>query len=165
MTLREAFNSPEAESWKKAVDKEYASLIQNKTWTLTDPPPGKNVISNKWVFKKKFNQEGQIARYKARLVVRGFTQKYGEDYTETFAPVVKFPTLLLVLALAAHQNLDLLQLDVKTTYLNGVIVEDIYMCQPEGYEVKGREKQVCKLNKSIYGLKQSVRDLTNTLLA
>lgn len=131
--------------------------MKNNTWSLAPLPLGRNVISNKWFFKKKFTQDGDIAKYKARLGVRGFSQRYGEEYTETFAPVVKFPILCLVLALAAAEDLDLQQMDVKSTYLNGNIKEDIYMSQPEGYVMKAREHLVCKLKKSIYGLKQSSR--------
>lgn len=131
--------------------------MKNKTWTLAPLPPGRNMVSNKWLFKKKFTQDGEVSKYKARLVARGFSQRYGEDYTETFAPVVKFPTLRMVLALAAAADLHLQQMDVKSAYLNGIITEDIYMSQPEGYVMKGRESLACKLNKSIYGLKQSGR--------
>lgn len=156
-TLRQAFESSEADKWKKAADEEYASLIKNNTWTLTDLPQGRNVISNKWVFKRKYNEKGEIVRHKARLVVRGFSQKFGEDYTETFAPVAKFTTMRLLLAIAAQENLILQQMDVKTAYLNGVITEDIYMAQPEGYVDPKQRNKVCKLNKGIYGLKQSGR--------
>lgn len=157
VTMTEALSSREAHHWKRAVDEEYASLLKNNTWTLAPLPPGRNMISNKWLFKKKYTQDGTISKYKARLVARGFSQRYGEDYIETFAPVVKFPTLRLVLALAASENLDLQQMDVKSVYLNRIITEDTYMSQPEGYVMKGREDMACKLNKSIYGLKQSGR--------
>lgn len=130
VTMDKAFKSAEAQLWKKAADEEYASLLKNQTWRLTLPPPGRNIITNKWIFKRKLAEDGTISRFKARLVVRGFSQRYGEDYTETFAPVVKFPTLRIVLALAAHQDLELQQLDVKTAYLNGYITKDIYMHQP-----------------------------------
>lgn len=107
------------------------------------------------MFKTKYGPNGEITRYKARLVVRGFSQKPGEDYSETFAPVAKFTTMRMLLALAAHSDLQLQQMDVKTAFLNGVITESVYMCQPEGYTIKGKENKVCKLNKGIYGLKQS----------
>lgn len=91
------------------------------------------------------------------MVARGFTQRYGQDYLETFTPVVKFPTMRIILALAAHENLEMLQMDVCTAYLNGTITENIFMHQPDGYMQKGLERKVCKLIKSLYGLKQSGR--------
>lgn len=93
VTMEKAFKSADAQMWKQVADEEYASMQKNQTWTLTLPLPGRNIITNKWIFKQKFAEDGSISRYKARLVVRGFSQHYGEDYTETFEPVVKFPTL------------------------------------------------------------------------
>lgn len=153
-TMEEAYNSPDAAKRRATTDEEYQLLIKNGTWTLTDLPPGRQPITNKWIFKRKYDQDGQVSRYKARLVVQGFSQVYGQDYTETFALVAKFTTMRLVLA-AAQENLHLQQLDVKTTFLNGIIDEDIYMMQPQGYIKPGKQNKVCKLHKGIYGLKQS----------
>lgn len=109
------------------------------------------------MFKTKQGPDSEITRHKARLVARGFSQKPGQDFDETYAPVVKFATMRMVLAFAAHHDLHLQQMDIKTAYLNGIISEDIYMSQPEGHIVRNKDKLVCKLNKGIYGLKQSGR--------
>lgn len=107
--------------------------MKNRTWTLQELPPNRKAITNKWIFQKKYNQDGSILRFKARLVVQGFLQVAGEDYFETFAPVVKFPTVRIVLALVAQLNLEFQQMDVRTAFLNGEIEEEIYMQQPEGF--------------------------------
>ena len=108
----------------------------------------------KWVFKLKLNPDGTIAKYKARLVAQGFSQVYGIDYSETYAPVARYQTLRMLIAIAAAKNLELDQVDVETAYLNSTVTEDIFMKIPEG--LKGNvEGMVCKLKKSIYGLKQS----------
>ncbi|PRQ31880.1 putative RNA-directed DNA polymerase [Rosa chinensis] len=115
------------------------------------------MLGCKWVFKTKTDASGNIERYKARLVAKGFTQRQGIDYTETFLPVSSKDSLRVVMALVAHYNLELHQMDVKTAFLNGELVEDIYMMQPPGFVEKGKEHMVCKLRKSIYGLKQASR--------
>ena len=114
-------------------------------------------VGCKWVFKKKSDAEGKVERYKTRLVAQGFAQKYGQDYDETFCPVVWFESVRTVIALAAKYGLKLHQMDITTAVLNGDLKESIYMKQPEGCAVKGKEKLVCKLKKSLYGLKQSPR--------
>lgn len=101
LTISEALSSPDADRWKLAMDEEYNSLIKNGTWSLTDLPVGQKPVTNKWIFNRKYDQNGQVTRFKARLVVRGFTQVYGEDYTDTFAPVAKFSTMRMMLAVAA----------------------------------------------------------------
>lgn len=157
LTLEQAFTCPQAEQWKASVQDELQSLKENGTWRLTDLPPGRKAVDCKWVFKTKLDQHGQPARYKTRLVARGFTQQEGVDYSETFAPVAKFQTLRTLLALAAHADLELHQLDVKTAFLHGLLEEDIYMNQPPGFAEPGSKGKVCKLLKTIYGLKQSPR--------
>lgn len=157
LTMEEAYTSSDAAKWRAATNEEYQSLIKNGTWSLTDLPPGRQPITNKWIFKTKYDQDGKVSRHKARLVVHGFSQVYGQDYTETFAPVAKFTTMRIVLAIAAQENFHLQQLDVKMAFLNGEIDEDIYMIQPQGYIKPGQESKVCKLHKGIYGLKQSGR--------
>jgi len=109
------------------------------------------------IFRKKYRADGTIERYKARLVARGFSQTKGVDYEETFAPVVKFQSLRAVIALAAANGWVLHQMDVKTAFLQGTLKEEVFMEQPQGLEVVGMEDKVCRLNKSIYGLKQSPR--------
>ena len=109
------------------------------------------------VFKRKYDSGGNMKQHKARLVAQGFLQKRGVDYDETFCTVVRFESVRTVIALAAKHDLKLHQLDITTAFLNGELNEDIYMKQPEGFEVKGKEHLVCKLNRSLYGLKQSPR--------
>ena len=135
---------------------EMKSLEKNVTWQLAELPKGKRALSNKWVFRLKEEQDG-TKRYKARLVVKGFQQKAGIDYTEIFSPVVKMTTIRLLLSIVVNANLHLEQLDVKTAFLHGDLEEEIYMLQPEGFAEKGKEKLVCKLRKSLYGLKQAPR--------
>ncbi|RVW93053.1 Retrovirus-related Pol polyprotein from transposon TNT 1-94 [Vitis vinifera] len=117
---------------------------------------GKKALHNKWVYRIKNEHDGR-KHYKAILVVKGFQQKEGIDYTEIFSPVVKMSTIRLVLGMVAAENLYLEQLDVKTTFLHGDLEEDLYMIQPEGFIVQGQENLVCKLRKSLYGLKQAPR--------
>lgn len=150
---KEAINSEDAIKWKSAMEDEIKSLYSNRTWDLVNLPKGRKVIDNKWVYKLK--GQGEKTRYKARLVVRGFTQEYGIDYLETFSPVVKHTSIRSILAISACENLNLTQFDVKTAFLNGDLSEEIYMQQPQGFE-NGTDK-VCKLRKSLYGLKQASR--------
>ena len=145
-SYHEALNSNESYQWKKAMDEEINSLKQNNTWVLVDPPQNCKVIGCKWVLKKKLNKEGLVARYKARLVAKGCSQTKGIDYNETFAPVVKYKSLRIILALVTILNYELNQMDLQTAFLNAAIEEDVYMEQPEGYQ-KGGVKKVCKLLK------------------
>ncbi len=163
-TVEEATNGSERNKWKAAMKEELDSLAQMNTWTLVPPPKGTcNVVDSKWIFKKKLDENGKIDRYKARLVARGFSQKYGIDYQETFAPVVRLNTLRAVIALAVDRNMEVHQMDVKTAFLNGELEETVYMRQPPGMTVEGKEEWVCRLNRSLYGLKQSSRQW-NTVL-
>ena len=152
----EAMGLKDSLQWELAMKDEMKSLEKNKTWHLTKLPTGKKALQNKWVFRVKDEHDG-TKRYKARLVVKGFQQKDGVDFNEIFSPVVKMTTIRLVLSIVAAEGLHLEQLDVKTAFLHGDLDEDIYMIQPEGFQVKGRENLVCKLKKSLYGLKQAPR--------
>ena len=116
-------------------------------------PEGSKRVGCKWVFKTKRDSNGNIERFKARLVAKGYTQKDGIDYKETFSPVSKKDSLRIIMALVAQYDLELHQMDVKTAFLNGDIEEEIYMDQPEGFSVEGKDHMMCKLKKSIYGLK------------
>jgi hypothetical protein len=151
----EAVTSDEASRWRTAMNEEMASLEENSTWELHNLPEGRKAISNRWVYRKKRNVVGEVTRFKARLVVRGFSQREGIDYTETFSPVARFDTIRAVLSIAADEKLELSQFDVKTAFLHGFIDEEIYMEQPEGYN--DGSQRVCKLLRSLYGLKQSPR--------
>jgi transposase InsO family protein len=153
-TVEEALNSAESEKWMLAMDEEYQSLMKNNTWTLCRLPVGRNAIRNKWVYTIK---SGTEVRYKARLVAKGFTQRPGIDYEETYSPVVRHDSLRAVLAITAAENLEMVQLDVKTAFLNGDLHEELYMFQPTGFEIEGQEDLVCRLNKLLYGLKQASR--------
>uniref|UniRef100_A0A2N9IX16 Reverse transcriptase Ty1/copia-type domain-containing protein n=1 Tax=Fagus sylvatica TaxID=28930 RepID=A0A2N9IX16_FAGSY len=143
--------------WCTAMQEEFAALQQQGTWSLVLPPPHKNVVGCKWVYKLKHNSNGTIARYKARLVAKGFHQQQGVDYAETFSPVIKPPTVRLILSLAVSHNWPLQQLDVKNAFLHGTLKEEVYMAQPQGYVDSSHPHYVCKLHKSIYGLKQAPR--------
>ena len=133
------------------------SLHVNEVWDLVELPKDKKTVGSKWVFKTKRSANGTVERHKARLVAQGYSQRYGQDYDETFSPVVRFESLRTVIALAVQNGLKLCQMDVTTAFLNGELKEEVYMKQPEGYAIKGKENLVCKLKKSIYGLKQSPR--------
>ncbi len=135
-TLGEALSAPKAEEWRKAMESELKSLRSNGVWTLTDLPKGKKTVGSKWVYKTKTGADGSISRYKARLVARGFSQKFGCDYDETFSPVVRGESVRALLALDTQH---LHQMYVQTAFLNGELQEEVYMKQPEGYEVRGRE--------------------------
>ena len=163
-TFESALESSDASKWREACDSEYDSLMKNDTWDIVQLPRGRKPIGCKWVFKVKENQHGEVERHKARLVAKGFAQKYGIDYDETFAPVAKFTSIRFVLALVAKYDLLVHQMDVKTAFLNGDLDEDIYMKQPDGYVDSSRPTDfVCKLKKSLYGLKQSPRMWNKTI--
>ena len=157
-TFLEANSSPDKEKWKKAMDEEMQSLVKNHTWKLARLPKGKKAIGCKWVYAQKegFPSKNDV-RYKARLVAKGYAQKEGIDYNEVFSPVVKHSSIRILLALVAQFNMELVQMDVKITFLHGDLAEEIYITQPDGFKVVGKENWVCKLSKSLYGLKQSPR--------
>lgn len=153
-TIEEALSSPYAKQWRQAMDEEYNSLIKNNTWSLRKLPSGKKVLPSKWVYKSKTDQNGNIVRFKARLVIKGYAQKKGTDYEEVFSPVVRYSTIRYLMSLAARFGLDIDQLDAVSAFLQGDIDVEIYMTQPELYE---QGPQVCHLHKSLYGLKQASR--------
>ena len=135
---------------------EMNSLNKNKTYDLVELFKGKKVLRNKWVFKLKKDGD-KLVKYKARLVVKGFNQKQGIDFDEICSPIVKMSSIRVVLGLVASLDLELEQLDVKTAFLHGDLKEEIYIDQPEGFKVKGKEHMVYKLKKILYGLKQASR--------
>ena len=156
-TFSQAMSCKKSNLWHDAMKEEMNSMMSNGVWDLVELPNEAKAIGCKWVFKTKKDSLGNIERYKARLVAKGFTQKEGIDYTETFSPVSKKDSLRIILALVAHFDLELQQMDVKTAFLNGDLEEEVYMKQPEGFSSSVGEHLVCKLRKSIYGLKQASR--------
>ena len=139
------------------MDVEYAAFIQRETWTLVPRPTDANVVSCKWVYSLKYNPDGSVARYKARLVARGFSQAYGLDYHETFSPVARLSSIRVLFSIALDQSWSLHQLDVSNAFLYGDLEEKVFMEQPPGYVAQGESSEVCLLKKAIYGLKQSPR--------
>ncbi|CAI7904343.1 unnamed protein product [Closterium sp. NIES-54] len=166
-TLAEALSGPNAEKWKQSVKEEYDSLLENETWELCELPPGKKAISSKLIFGHKYGPDGELTRYKSRLVAKGFQQTKGKDFDEIFAPVGKGTTLRVMLGMAAIRGWRIKQMDITTAFLNGIILEELYMLQPEGLD--DGSGRVCRLKKAIYGLKQAPRawyhKLEETLLA
>lgn len=152
LTIREALSGEESTQWQNACQEELNSMIHNQVYELTELPPGKTAIGTRWVLTMKENQDGS-AKHKARLVAQGYRQKAGIDYTETFAPVISFTSVRLVLALSAQFKLQVHQLDVTTAFLYGNIEEEVYVKQPP--EFTDNTTRVWKLNRSLYGLKQS----------
>lgn len=149
----DATERPDANEWKKAMIDEYQSLMKNETWTLVNLPPDRQAIKCKWVYKVKRRPDGSVERFKARLVAKGCSQKYGFDYTETYSPVARLDSLRLVLSIVAQDDLEMKHFDVRTAFLYGSLNEEIYMQQPQGFIED--ESKVCKLQKSLYGLKQA----------
>ena len=131
--------------------------MENGTWELVELPSGRIPIGCRWVFKTKRGSDGKVERYKARLVAKGYTQKFGEDYDETFSPVVRYSSVRALLAFAVQNGMMIHQMDVVTAFLNGTLEEEIYMEQAPGYTKGGEKNLVCKLKRSLYGLKQSSR--------
>jgi hypothetical protein len=154
-TLADAYASSDAEYWKGAIRSEMESIMVNETWEVIEHPAGCKPIGCKWIFKKKMRLDGTIDKYKARLVAKEFTHKKGEDYFDTYSPMARLTTIRLLIALAAFYGMHIHLMDVKTTFLNGELEEEIYMEQPDGFVVKGQESKVCRLLKSLYGLKKA----------
>ncbi|KAG7003598.1 Retrovirus-related Pol polyprotein from transposon TNT [Fusarium oxysporum f. sp. conglutinans] len=160
-TFREATQGVHRKLWWGGLKDEHGSLVENGVWTLVTLPPGRKALRGKWVFKLKRGENGQVLRYKARFVVRGFEQREGIDFNETFASVVKPMSYKMIFAIAAALDLELEQMDVKTAFLYGLVNEEIYVQQPEGFD--DGSGRVCKLLRALYGLKQAPRVWYETL--
>jgi hypothetical protein len=132
-------------------------MIKNYVWEIVPRPKRKDVVSSKWIFKIKHATDGSIEKYKARFVTRGFSQEEGIDYEDTFALVARYTSIRTIIALAAKMKWRLHQMDVKRAFLNGVLKEEMYIEQPQGFEVEDRKTHVYKLKKAMYGLKQAPR--------
>lgn len=144
--------------WIDAMNKELEALKVNNKWTLVPLPPGKNTIGCKWVFKIKYLPNGDIDRYKARLVAKGYTQEKSVDFHDTFAPEAKGVSVKTIFSLAAAKNWKVFQLDINNAFLHGDLDEDVYMDIPPGYKISPSDVPlVCKLQKSLYGLRQASR--------
>jgi len=147
--------APKDPHWHDAMEQEFDALQRNQTWRFVDRPPGANVVSGKWVFKHKLKPDGTLERYKARWVVRGFTQQAGIDFGETFTPVVKPTTIRTVLTIAASRRWATKHLDMSNAFLHGHLQERVLCQQPVGFIDKAQPNTVCLLDKSLYGLRQS----------
>jgi hypothetical protein len=156
-TYEQAVGDPKyGNRWREAIEKEISALELNGTWKETVPPKGSNIVTSKWVFTVKTGVDGTIERFKARLVARGFTQEYGVDYEETFAPTVRMDTLRLFLATVAMEDLELHQVDVNNAFTESDLKETIYMSPPSGTQTS--PGTVLQIQRSLYGLKQAARD-------
>jgi hypothetical protein len=144
-TLSEAYASLDADDWKEAVQSEMDSILTNETWKICPKSMGCKPIGCKWIFKKKLRSDGTIEKYKARLVVKGFTQKEGEYFFDTYSHVARMTTIRVLIALAASHKFLVHQMDVKTAFLNRELDEQIYMQQPDGFVATGKENMVCRL--------------------
>ena len=151
-TYAEAMASPDADKWAKAAAEEYGMLMARGTWVLEDLPEEKKTIGCRWVFKIKRASNGEITRFKARLVAQGFTQKFGVDYFETYSPVAGLPTIRLLMAWAVERGMLIDQFDLQNAYIHGTLDTTVYMRQPEGYVEPGMESKVCRIVRSLYGL-------------
>jgi hypothetical protein len=145
------------ENWRLAMLDEFTSIEDNNTWVLVDPPPGVRAIGLKWVFKTKRDEARLISKYKGRLVAKGYVQRQGVDFDEVFAPVARLESVRLLLACAAAEGWKVHHMDVKSAFLNGELLEDVYVEQPPGFVKKGEEHKVLHLIKALYGLRQAPR--------
>ncbi|KAJ0390483.1 hypothetical protein P43SY_012096 [Pythium insidiosum] len=160
-TYKEAMASSQAPKWKEAIRRELRSHFRNHTWDAVRRPEGVREIGCKWVFDVKRDADGNIQRYKARLVAQGFRQVYGVDFWETYSPVASLNSVRAFLAFCCMRRYVIRQLDVETAFLNGKLEEDVYMRPPEG--IKLPEGMICKLQRSIYGLRQAAAVWHNTI--
>jgi hypothetical protein len=145
--------SVEEDCWRSTMEEKIHAIQKNDTWELTTLPPNQKAIGVKWVYKIKRTAEGEISQYKARLVAKGYKKKYGIDYEEVFAPVARLDTVRLLISLAAHHNWKIYQIDVMSAFLNGILEEEVYVQQPEGFIMEEKESKVYRLKNALYGLK------------
>ncbi|GKD51696.1 retrotransposon protein, putative, ty1-copia subclass, partial [Tanacetum coccineum] len=150
-----ALSYPKSEKWIEAMNAEMQSMKDNQVWNLVELPPNYKTVGSKWLIKKKIDMDGNMHTYKARLVAKGFTQTYRVDYEETFSTVADIKDIRILIAIAAYYDYEIWQMDVKTSFLNGRLNKDVYMVQPEGFVNPKHPRRVCKLQRSIYGLKQA----------
>ena len=158
-----AINGPDSKLWKIAMEDEMNSIIGNKTWDLVKLPADRKAIGCKWIFKIKRDERGNAVRFKARLVAQGFGQVEGVDFSEVYAPVVRLTTFRTLLAIASKRKMHVMHFDAKTAFLNGNLSEEIFMRQPKGFEIGKDGEYVCRLRKSLYGLKQAAKSWNDVL--
>ena len=149
-TVIEALSSQKKAKWEEAMKAEMRSLQDNDVWELVELPKDRKPVGSKWVFKVKTNENGDVERYKARLVAQGFMQVKGADYDETFCPVVRMESLRALVAMSVRRSFKLHQLDITTAFLNGNLEEEVFMTQPEGFVIQGKQDMVCRLKRSLY---------------
>lgn len=153
----DAMAGPEAAKWNEEMGSDIRSMYANQVWNMVDHVPGRKTVGCKWIFKKKTDMDGNAHTYKARLVAKRFTHTQGVDYDETFSPIAKIKPIRIMLVIDAFHDYEIWQMDVKTTFLNGKLSKDVYMSHPEVFIHTKFPDRVCKLEKSIYGLKQAYR--------
>ena len=141
------------ECWVKAMNEELKQIEKNNTWELVPRPNDNNVIGTKWIFKNKLNENGDVIRNKARFVFKGYAQQEGIDFEETFAPVARLDAIRMFLALSSFHKFKVYQMDVKSTFLNGDLEKEVYIEQTDGFILGNGPKLVCRLKKTLYGLK------------
>ena len=139
------------------MQEELNQFERNKVSELVPRPSNTSILGTKWVFRNKMDENGNIIRNKARLVAQGYCQEEDIDYEETFAPVARLEAIRMLLAFASYKNFVLYQMDVKSAFLNGYIMEEVYVAQPPGFENVEFSRHVYKLKKALYGLKQAPR--------
>ncbi|PKU63872.1 Retrovirus-related Pol polyprotein from transposon TNT 1-94 [Dendrobium catenatum] len=148
--------------WRRAMAEEFIALQKQGTWELVAPPSTCSILGSKWTYRTKYNSDGSVARFKARLVALGNQQEHGLDYSDTFSPVAKLPTIRILFTIALFYSWKILQLDVTNAFLHGDINEVVYMKQPKGFEDSTNPNHVCRLRKAIYGLRQAPRQWYTT---
>ena len=138
------------DDWIKSMNEELDQIEKNQTWELVPRPTNKNIVGTKWVFKNKFNEGGKVIRNKERLVCKGYAQVEGIDFEETFAPVTRLEAIIMFLVFSWYKNFKFYQMDVKFSFLNGKLEEEVYIEQPEGFLFSENRNYVCKLKKAFY---------------
>ncbi|KAL0451725.1 UNVERIFIED_CONTAM: Copia protein [Sesamum latifolium] len=156
-TYGEVISNIDSDKWLEAMKFKMDSIGSNQVWTLVDPPKGVRPVGCKWAYKRKLGAHGEVRAFKARLVAKGYTQQPEVDFEETYSPVAMAKSIRLLLSIAAWWDFEIWQMNVKTAFLNGFIEEEIYTDQREGFTTIGEEQKVCRLQRSIYGLKQASR--------
>jgi hypothetical protein len=141
--------------WQEAMMEEYVSIMKNDVWEVVPRSEGKKVVGSKWIYKVKHATDGCMDKYKARFMEKGFSQREGVDYEETFTSIARYSSIKIVISLAIEMGWRVHQMDVKIAFLNGVVEEEVYVEQPEGFEVGDREMHVYRLRRALYGLKQA----------